>query len=164
MSLEQNHFRSAMRFWTTGVSIVTTRYENRLHGMTVSSFTSISAEPPQVLVSLAKSSLTHEMVRKSGIIGITILSDQQQPIAECFAGQECQEDQRFEGVDIFTLTSGAPLLTGGLAYFDCRVGASYEAGTNTIFIGEVLAVGDGSPGEPLLYHDRSYRRLESVQK
>jgi flavin reductase (DIM6/NTAB) family NADH-FMN oxidoreductase RutF len=68
---------------------------------------------------------------------------------------------RFAGLETFTLTTGAPLLaTGALAWFDCRVVATYEAGNHTVFIGEVLAVKSSDRGKPLIYFDRDYRSLD----
>ncbi len=151
-----------MRHWASGVAIVTVTHEGDRHGMTVSSFTSIAAEPPLVLVSLQTSSRTHGLVSKAGYFGVTILAEDQQAISERFAGRVADEDDRFLGLATETLVTGAPFLIGGLACLDCRVTGTYPAGTNTVFFGEVLATRTHNAGRPLLYFDRAYRRMSEL--
>jgi flavin reductase (DIM6/NTAB) family NADH-FMN oxidoreductase RutF len=149
-----------MRQWATGVTIVTSTYQGVNHGMTVSSFTSVSLEPPLVLVCLEHMARTHDLVQRSGIFGVTILAGHQEEISNRFAGRETENLDRFENLPTFTLATGAPFLQEGLATFDCRVVAAYEAGTHTIFIGDVVAsqVGIGDL-QPLVYYNRSYYQL-----
>jgi len=158
MPIDSNLLRQAMRAWATGVTIVTSKHENVMHGMTVSSFTSISVEPPNVLVSIATNARTHHLIERAGVFGITILSAQQQDISDRFAGRVADELDRLAGIETFTLETGAPLLTGGLAHLDCRVVQTYLSGTNTLFIGEVVAV-HSTEGNPLLYFNRGYHHL-----
>lgn len=148
-----------MRQWATGVTVVSAQYLGRKHGMTVSSFTSLSLEPPLVLVSLEQSTQTHQLVQQAGHFGVTILGQSQREISERFAGHLTEMGDRFQGLETFTLSSGAPLLVQGLAWFDCRVVATYPAGTHTVFIGEVLAVRDEAREPPLLYYNRDYRQI-----
>jgi flavin reductase (DIM6/NTAB) family NADH-FMN oxidoreductase RutF len=129
------------------------------HGMTVSSFTSISLEPPYVLVSLARQARTHGLVLHSGAFSVTILAADQQEISDRFAGRTPDDEDRFAGLPTYTLSTGAPLLAGGLAGLDCRVVASQEVGTTTIFIGEVIALSEPASGDPLLYYNRTYQEL-----
>ena len=159
MAVDPENLRLAMRKWATGVTVLTTEYQGVIHGMTVNSFTSISLEPPLVLASLEKSTRTHGLVEKSGIFSVTILSEDQQEVSDCFAGRLSDKENRFENTDTFTLETGAPFISGGLAGVDCRVVASYEAGTHTLFIGEVVAVWISDHPSPLLYYNRSYRRF-----
>ncbi len=150
--------RQAMRSWATGVSIVTTTHQGQPYGMTVSSLTSVSLDPPYILVALAHESHTRRAVVQAGHFGITVLAEDQQPLAERFAGQ-VEGPLRFVGVETFTLTTGAPLLAGGLAFLDCRVAYTWEVGTHTLVVGAVLAARRGHQAGPLLYFDRDYRRL-----
>ena len=150
--------RCAMRQWTTGVTVVTAHHEGVSHGMTVNSFTSISLDPPLVLVSLERSTRTHDLVSRACAFGVTILSQEQRGISDTFAGRHTEQSDRFAGLETFTLQSGTPLITAGLSHFDCHVVATYVAGTHTVFIGEVLAL-NCHPGDPLLYYDRGYREL-----
>jgi len=148
-----------MRQWATGVTIVASTLNGHRHGMTVSSFTSVSLEPPLVLVSIERVVRTHKFVSQSGIFGVSILSEKYQKISDRFAGRETELNDRFEGLNTFTLETGAPLLQDGLANFDCRVVSQHEAGSHSLFIGLVVGVRLGNSGKPLIYYDREYRRL-----
>ena len=150
-----------MRQWSTGVTIVSALYDGHQHGMTVSAFTSVSLDPPLVLVSLEQVTKTHKLVQEAGYFGVTILDQNQQEISDRFAGRLTELTDRFEGLETFTLVSGAPLLRRGLAWMDCRVVVTYQAGDHTVFIGEVLAVKSGEAGRPLIYYNRDYHHLNS---
>jgi len=160
-TLPQNSekLRQAMRAWPSGVAIVTAAHGNDRHGMTVSSFTSIALEPPIILISLQTESRTHKLVSKTGVFGVTILAEGQQELSERFAGHVPDTENRFIDIEIETLVSDVPFIKGGLAYLDCRVKQAIPVGANTIFLAEVItARGDGT-GQPLVYHDRNYRKL-----
>lgn len=151
--------REVMRQWVTGVTLVSSLHDGVRHGMTVSSFTSISLEPPLVLVSLAKEARTHDLVQRSGIFGVTLLNQSQQWISDRFAGRTSEDQDRFKGLETFTLRTGASFLEGGLSFLDCKVLATQDAGDNTLFIGQVIDLQTGPDGAPLIYYNRSYRRL-----
>lgn len=155
-----DQLRSAMRAWTSGVTIVTAVYEGERHGMTVSSFTSISLDPPLIVISLQTASRTHDVVAKAGAFGVTILSAGQQELSERFASRQASMSERLDGLEFETLVTGAPFLKGGLAFLDCRVVQSIPSGMNTLYIAEVVAVRGDDHDTPLVYHDRTYRRLE----
>ena len=149
-----------MRRWATGVTVVTSRHEGIRHGMTVSSFTSISLIPPRVLVSLQVHARTHELVKQSGIFGVTLLSQDQQDISDRFAGRIPEYEDRFLGLETFNLATGAPILAGAVAGFDCEVLAAYAVGDHTLFIGDVLAVQISQDAHPLIYYNRRYWHLD----
>ncbi len=159
MSVDAETLRSAMRAWATGVTIVSARSDGLRHGMTVSSFTSISLEPPLVLVSLAASSQTHDLVLRSGYFGVTILASDQQEISVRFAAHLPESEERFAGIETEPLSSGVPFVKGGLAYLDCRVATNYPAGTNTLIVGEVIAAKGVEDVNPLLYFNQAYWQL-----
>lgn len=152
--------RQAMRHWTSGVSVVTSSSGDRRHGMTVNSLTSISLDPPMVAVTLANATRTFELVRLSGVFGITILAADQAAISDRFAGRDAHDEDRFAGLETFTLASGAPFIRGGLAFIDCRVTFSYPLPHSTLLIGEVTAIESLQEADPLVYHNRVYRKLE----
>jgi len=158
--LDPDVLRQVMRYWSTGVTIVTAQHQGVRHGMTVSSFTSVSLQPPTVLVALEQSTRMHALVSATGYFGVCVLSSEQQAISECFAGQECDDEDRFAGLQTHSLVSGAPLIAASLAYLDCRVVAKYVSGNNTLFIAEVLAAQAGEKAPPLVYFDRKYRQLQ----
>jgi flavin reductase (DIM6/NTAB) family NADH-FMN oxidoreductase RutF len=152
--------RAAMRAWTTGVAVVTAAHQGEQHGMTVSSFTSISLDPPLVVISLQAASHTHELVTRAAAFGVTILSAGQQDLSERFAGRADDGGDRLDGLQTETFLTGAPFLKGGLAFLDCRVTQAIPVGMNTLFIAEVVAVRGDDHDAPLVYHDRTYRRLQ----
>lgn len=154
--------REIMRRWVTGVSIVTVEYDGLRHGATVSSLASISVEPPLVTVTLAKGTRTHQMMIKAGQFGVTILSTNQQSLSERFSGAVSEEQDRFTGVDYFNIFEHLPVLDGGLAALGCRIVHSYEMANSTLFVGEVIASQLGKEQPPLVYVNRTYRRLEEM--
>lgn len=159
-NLDPDILRQVMRKWSTGVTIVTAQHQGMRHGMTVSSFTSVSLQPPIVLVALDQSTRTHALITAASSFGVSVLSNEQKAISACFAGQDCEDEDRFVSVETHSLVSGAPLITGSLAYLDCRVVAQLVSGSNTLFIGEVLAAQAGVKKPPLIYFDRNYRQLQ----
>lgn len=152
--------RQAMRRWVSGVAVVTSRMDNVCHGMTVNSFTSISLEPPLISLSLANKTRTYGVVVQSGVLALTILSEEQKELADRFAGKVPEEFDRFAGVITFEMVTGAPLIQGGLAFMDCRVVFSYPMPTSTLFIAEVLEARHIESGIPLIYYNRGYSRLQ----
>jgi flavin reductase (DIM6/NTAB) family NADH-FMN oxidoreductase RutF len=161
MTLDAEQLRAAMRAWTSGVTVVTAAYDGEQHGMTVNSFTSISLDPPLIIISLQKASHTHRLVSKAAAFAVTILSEDQQEISERFAGHaSTQSGDRMENLETETLETGSPLIKGGLAYLDCRVSQSIACGMNTLFIAEVVAARGYDHERVLIYHDRKYRKLQ----
>lgn len=148
-----------MRRFATGVTIVTTRNGDVIHGFTVNAFASVTAEPPTVLVCVNKTARAHPIIAQSGGFCVNILALEQQALAEKFQGGEPHE--RFHGVAHRAGPSGSPILDGVLAYVDCKVDQEITSGTHTIFIGNVLESGE-RPGAPLGYYDRAYRDFAIV--
>ncbi len=162
MTLEAENLRAAMRAWSAGVTVVTAVHEGKKHGMTVNSFTSISLDPPTITISLKTGSRTYDMVMGSRAFGLTMLSSDQSKISDIFAGRFPEIEDRFADLQVETLVTGSPLIVGGLAWLDCRVVETYDAGMNTLFIAEVLAARGTGEGLPLLYHDRKYWQLSHL--
>ncbi len=159
MGVTPDQMRRAMRKWATGVTIVSVQYENQRHGMTVSSFVSVSLEPPLVIISLEQSSRTCQLVERARIFGLTMLASDQKHISERFAGGIPDGADRFHGLRTFTLSTGAPLVVGGLSYLDCVVEEGYEYGSQRIFVGRVDAVKLSRRSDPLLYFNRKYHQI-----
>lgn len=160
MKVSPDAIRESMRHWTTGIAILASQYNGLRHGMTVSSFTSVSLDPPKVLVSVQKDTRTYDLIIHSGFFSITILTEDQQEISDRFAGRLSEYTDRFEGLSIETLQTDSPIIVGGLASFDCKVVKLLEQDTHTLVIGEVLATQESDNGRPLAYYNRSYRRLQ----
>ena len=159
MTLDPEKLRGAMRAWTTGVAIVTSIYEDQQYGMTVNSFTSVSLEPPLICVTLKRLTHTHDLVVKSGLFSITILSAAQKELSDRFAGKIPNITNRFDGVQTETISLDSPVFRDGMAYFDCQVVSSIPVGENTLFVAEVVDARGEGEGEPLVYHNREYWKL-----
>lgn len=147
--------RAAASRFASGVTVVTTGRGGELHGMTASSFASVSLDPPLVLISLDKSSRTRGIVLEVGTFAINILSAEQEPVARAFA---LRGNKTFEAVPHHLDASGAPFLDEALASLSCRTLEVVAGGDHEVFIAEVIAV-QTRAGDPLLYFDRNYRRL-----
>ena len=154
MPASTEQFRAAMRRFATGVSIVTTSLDGRVHGFTVNAFASVSAEPPTVLICVNRIATAHPLIAASQRFCVNILALGQRALAERFAGGEPRS--RFDGVPYHLGPSGSPVLDGTVAHVDCAVTEELTASTHTIFLGEVLEAG-WHDGAPLGYFDRQYR-------
>jgi flavin reductase (DIM6/NTAB) family NADH-FMN oxidoreductase RutF len=159
MTLDSETLRQAMRAWTTGVAVVTAKYDDQQYGMTVNSFNSVSLEPPVISVALKQLTHTHALVLKSGVFAVTILGAEQQELSDRFAGKIPSIIDRFEGVQVGRLSIDAPIIKNGLAFFNCRVMNSTPIGENTLFIAEVIDASGEGKGDPLVYHNRLFWRL-----
>ncbi|MBA4376233.1 MAG: hypothetical protein C0401_08700 [Anaerolinea sp.] len=155
-----DELREVMRWWVTGVSIVTAENDGVLHGMTVGSLVSISIDPPRVVVTLANNTRTYKLVADSGFFGVTLLSAEQEVVSDRFAGRIPDEGDRFAGLETMRLSQGIPVLKGGLGHLVCKVIHTYEMPNSTLFIGEVLEARRGSGRLPLVYANRKYHRME----
>ena len=159
MAVDPETLRTVMRHWTTGVTILTAREGVHVHGMTVNSFTSVSLEPPLVLVCLEKTVRTHALVERSRAFAVSILGEGQVAVSDRFAGRNTETKNRFEGLRTHTAVTGAPILSENMGYLDCVVVAAHAAGTHTIFVAEVVAAKVQNSGGPLVYFNQGYRRL-----
>jgi len=146
--------KNAYARWATGVTIVTTRAGDRIHGMTVSAFTEVSLEPPLVLVCIDKTSTTQPIIAEGGGFAVNILARGQEALAKRFASDGA-EDRRFSDLYCEAGATGAPLLAGSVASLDCRLETAHEAGDHIIYIGEVVGL-YLADGEPLLFYNRGY--------
>lgn len=166
MTFDPNALRMTMRQWVTGVTVVTSIAGEKRGGMTVSSFTSVSLEPPTVLVCLNKTTFTHDVVMESGVYAVSLLGVGQEMISNRFAGFDplhLEHDQRFEGLELATAETGAPLIEGALGWLDCRVIATHDTATHTVFIAEVVYAKSNAENPPLVYYNRSYQLLTAVE-
>lgn len=162
MASDISSFKRAMSQFASGVTVVTTRYNQTPLGVTVSSFSSLSLEPPLVMVSLNKKLFTHRAIAESGIFAVNVLSVQQLEIAIRFAGMRSEIKDRFAGLKTQTAITGSPILPESLAWIDCTVWAMYEGGDHTIFVGEVRDLSVSDLDMPLLYYKRLWRRTEAL--
>jgi flavin reductase (DIM6/NTAB) family NADH-FMN oxidoreductase RutF len=162
MTIQSDRLRVVMRQWTSGVSLVTSTTDGRIHGMTVSSFVPLSLDPPQVLVSLARTTRTHKMVSECGLLAVVFLAEDQADLSNRFAGLTPDQEDRFRDIAFSSTPNGCPLPEGVLAYLDCEVVTTFASGTHTAFIGEVQSGEVLRQTSPLVYHNRSYRPLDET--
>jgi flavin reductase (DIM6/NTAB) family NADH-FMN oxidoreductase RutF len=158
VSVDRQLFKSVLRRWASGVAIVTTRTAARELGMTVSAFTSVSLDPPLVLVCADKRAHTSPLIAEAGVFAVNLLAQDQIELSNRFATNG-NEDQRFEGLDCRRGPTGAAWLPGAVAVLDCRLESAHEAGDHWIYVGRVVAAESAGDREPLLYYDAKYRAL-----
>ena len=158
-----DQLRMAMRHWASGIGIATTKHLGKRYGLTVSSFTSVSVEPPVILISVHQDSQAHDPILNAGHFAVTLLADDQQELSDRFAGRTVTDEERFDGLETSSLQTGSPILPGGLAVIDCELIGTFETSTTTVMFGEVLAAQVSSkPIEdlrPLLYYQQDYAGL-----
>jgi flavin reductase (DIM6/NTAB) family NADH-FMN oxidoreductase RutF len=146
-------FRRAMRHYPTGVTVVTSLHQGEPRGMTVSAFASVSADPPMVLVCVNRDARSYLFIASSRIFCVNVLASDQRQLAERFAGGV--RDRQFDGIAHTTGATGAPVLDGTVAFFDCAVDGEHKVGSHSIFIGRVLAC-EARADQPLGYLDGTY--------
>ena len=154
MSIDVDTYKQVLGSWATGVTIVTARCGDRIHGMTVSAFTEVSLDPPLVLVCADKTSTTHALIAEGGVFAVNLLASDQEDLSNRFASKKT-ESNRFEGLEVESARTGAPILAGTLGALDCRVVTAHDSGDHVLYIGEVQEV-RVSDREPLLYFRGSY--------
>ena len=137
--VSQDDFRGAMRQLTGGVSVITVGRGKDISGMTVTSVSSLSVDPPALIVSVNRSASSWPLLKRYGFFGVNILTSDQIDVAERFAGKEgLNGAERFAGAQWTTRASGVPLLSGALAAVDCQVEEIVERHSHAIVIGRVL--------------------------
>ncbi len=149
-SFSPTEFRAALGMFATGVTIVTARtQQGAFVGLTANSFNSVSMSPPLVLWSLARSAGSMAIFSTGSHYAINILSAEQHDLALKFSARE---GDRFSGVEVEVGISGAPLIKGSAATFECYNRSRYEEGDHVIFVGEVERCAYRPGASPLLFH------------
>jgi len=161
--LKANHlaatsdFRHAMRNLAGGVSVITVGRGDDISGMTVTSLSSLSVDPPTLIVSVNRQSSSWPLLRRDGVFGVNILAADQADVAERFAGKDGVKGlARFGTLARRTLLTGAPFLTGVLAAIDCEVEHVIERHSHAIVVGRILALEGGDGKGALAYWDGQY--------
>jgi flavin reductase (DIM6/NTAB) family NADH-FMN oxidoreductase RutF len=154
-------FRSAMRQLTGGVSVITAGRGRHVSGMTVTSVSSLSVDPPALIVSINRESSSWPLVKRYGFFGVNILTSDQIDIAERFTGRGgLKGADRFAGVRWMTRASGVPLLVGALAAVDCEVEEIVERHSHAIVIGRVMDVAVSTRTAALAYWQGQYVAID----
>jgi flavin reductase (DIM6/NTAB) family NADH-FMN oxidoreductase RutF len=157
-------FRSALGSFATGVTVVTTMGEDgHGYGMTVNAFSSVSLDPPLVLVCAISGNQGSEQIDRNRCFAVNILALDQEPLSNYFAKRDRPRGRdAFRDVDHIVGATGCPLIEGAVAHLDCRLAQSYTVGDHEVFIGEVQDLMVNREAEPLLFHGGSYRVLQAL--
>jgi 3-hydroxy-9,10-secoandrosta-1,3,5(10)-triene-9,17-dione monooxygenase reductase component len=155
--IEPDRLRRAFGMFATGVTIISAQHPVQgLVGMTVNSFTSVSLDPPLILFSLARTSYTLQPLLESPAFVVNILRDGQRALSHRFAHSG---GEKWQGLSWRAAASGAPILAGCIAFFDCVHHAQYDGGDHIVLLGRVMAMDVEAEGEPLLYFHSRYRSI-----
>jgi len=155
MMVDIERFRETMACFATGVTVVTAvDLEGGAVGLTVNSVTSVSLNPLLVLVCVAHGSASLEAILDSGHFGLSVLGNEDEAMARRFSLEP--PDHRFRGLELRESVSGVPLLSNAVAWVECRVWKSVDAGDHVIVIGQVEACSPGSVARPLVFFRRRY--------
>jgi flavin reductase len=153
-AIDPGLFRAVMSRFATGVTVIATEIEGRVHAMTANAFMSGSIEPPLAVVSIAKRARMHDHLRDGGHFSVNFLTRQQEAVSRHFAGRPVQ------GLEIgFEWVAGVPLLPRALARIAARIVVSHACGDHTLFIGRILHM-DNSEGDPLLFFNSRYSTVD----
>jgi flavin reductase (DIM6/NTAB) family NADH-FMN oxidoreductase RutF len=153
-------FRRALGAFATGVTVITTQGVEHPYGMTANAFSSVSLDPPLILVCVKKESEGNAAIQRNGVFAVNILGVDHEPISRFFASRHRPRGQEaFQEIPHQRGITGSPLLEGAAAHLDCRLAASHEAGDHVILIGEVVGLEVNAAVRPLLFHHGQYRRL-----
>lgn len=152
-----------MSRFATGVTVATAGSGERIHGMTVNSFTSVSLSPPLVLWCAVEGCRTLKLIQEGGAYAINILSQEQEGLSRHFSSPSTSEGDRFQGLAWRPgPRTGCPLLEGALATLECRLVQDLEAGDHRILLARVEALTLAGEGSPLIYFGSRYRALEPL--
>ena len=155
--------RRACGQFATGVTVVTVCDGDGLRGMTANSFTSVSLDPPLILVCVISGSEGADHITTNGVFAVNILSAEQEPLSRYFSSRDRPKGRdAFAEVSHRTGASGSPILTAAAAALDCRLHSTYEAGDHQIFIGEVLELELLDGHRPLVFHGGKYALLQEA--
>jgi flavin reductase (DIM6/NTAB) family NADH-FMN oxidoreductase RutF len=156
MPIDKQEFRRVLSHFAAGVTIVTTvGNDGKPYGLTATAFTSVSLEPPLVLVCIDRRAESHPHFHHSGVFAVNFLAAEHEDLSRRFA---LSGGDKFDGLALRDGLTGAPLLAGALASLECRTVHTIEAGDHTIFVGQVEGAA-ARDGEPLLYHRGAYRKI-----
>ena len=157
MPISQDEFKQCLGSWPSGVTIVTSRSGERVHGMTVSDFSGASLSPPLVTICCNRDSVTTGLIAEGKCFAVNILGADQQELSNRFASKKLEE-VRFEGLDCEIAETGAPLIPGAVVNMNCSLIATHDAGDHVIYVGQIEAA-HIHEREPLVYCGGAYRAL-----
>jgi 3-hydroxy-9,10-secoandrosta-1,3,5(10)-triene-9,17-dione monooxygenase reductase component len=156
--LNQDSLRDVMARFPAGVVVVAARDEVGLRGLTATSFTAVSLEPPLILVCIDQLSATRDAITDTGRFAVSLLARRQEFLAERFSGRAPVVDPAWKEIAHRLGANGMPVIDGAAAWVECDLDEVHPAGDHDIVVGRVTAAGVGE-GEPLVHLDRAFCRL-----
>ena len=153
MAIDSMLQRQVMGRFATGVTLLTTRFDEGVLGMTANAVMSLSLEPPLVVVSVDKKNSMHECVMRGKCFALNMLRADQEEISRRFA---ISGPKDFSGLRLTAAETGAPILVDAIAYVDCKLVEILPGGDHDMFVGEPIA-GKVREGEPLIFFGGEYR-------
>jgi flavin reductase (DIM6/NTAB) family NADH-FMN oxidoreductase RutF len=159
--IASSDFRGAMRHLAGGVSVITVGRGKEINGMTVTSVSSLSVDPPTLIVSINRESSSWPLLQRHGFFGVNILTADQLDVAERFAGKGgLKGADRFAGAQWTTRVSGVPLLVGALSVIDCEAEDIIERHSHAVVIGRVLDIRSSRRTAALAYWQGRYVAID----
>jgi flavin reductase (DIM6/NTAB) family NADH-FMN oxidoreductase RutF len=156
MAVEKADFRRALGHFAAGVSVVTARFDDgQIVGITVTAFSSLSLDPPQVLICIDRRARIHDRLQVGGPFAVNMLGENQEFVSRRFASSESDQ---FREIGYRSGTLGAPLIEGAIAAVECRIVETLQGGDHTIVVGAVEAT-HVAEGKPLVYFRGGYCQL-----
>lgn len=153
-------FRRALGSFATGVTVVTCRVGDLTHGITVNSLTSVSLEPPLILICIDRQARAHDLIARAGFFAINVLAEDQRELCAYFAKRLAPDpEDELRDVDNFPGETGAPLISGCNAYLECRLAEVFPGGDHEIYLADVLATRVVSDAHPLVFYRGRFPRL-----
>ena len=154
-------FKELMRRFAAGVTLVTFNENKKFGGLTVSSFCSLSMDPPLVLICIDRKIASHESLEKTDAFGVNICNSEQGKLAWDFANSNIDKNELIKSLPHTLTKLGTPLLDGCLATMECKITQKYDGGDHTIFIGQVEEGKFDENAEPLVYYGSGLGEFKS---
>ncbi len=161
MPFDPAQFRQLLGRFATGVTVITTSHNDVKHGMTANAFTSVSLDPPLILVSIDKRANMHNIMMENDSFCVNLLPENRREWSDWWAGKAPKDADQFADIPHTDGTTGSPVLEGCLGYIDCKVWERYPGGDHTLVLGEVQdAEVNADPDlKPLLFFASKYHKI-----
>ncbi len=161
MAADPEVFRQVMRRFPTGVTVLTMREGDVVHGMTANSFTAVSLDPVLILVCVDRTARAHGIIERTGRFTVNVLASGQETTSRKFALRTIADGERWSGVEAESGPLGVPRIHGCALYLDCTVTAAHPGGDHTIFVAEVVDAQPGTGSDPLIFYGGAYGALST---
>jgi flavin reductase (DIM6/NTAB) family NADH-FMN oxidoreductase RutF len=159
MPMDAASYRKVIGAFATGVTVVTTEVEGRLHGFTANAVSSLSLDPLLLLVCVDKRAYAHQELARARTFGVNILAEGQQDLSNLFAKSAEPAADTLRGVAFHRGATGAPIIDGALAALECETYRALDGGDHTIYLGRVVEGSVDAGARPLLFYLGCYRTL-----